>query len=625
MSLNNGQQMQLPDMNPYKNEIFARVAQMAQHFGQKNQVRATALQRLSNNGGSNNDMQQVVNWTADYLLFGLVNGTYNVQGIPNYVDTAIDFVLKAHCGLLLLNDPRLVSTVQQQDAQNSANFYNQLLSDLNSFYQAIGQPQGQQNVFGGQQNPFQQQQPPFVQQNHNQFANNQPRSAPSNQVVSRGQSAGLGSHHGTLNQSGTESQSSNRTASGGRRSQSERGGYSQQPVVEEVRKPPVSLSWKASPEQPYPPLINPRKEVLQLAYSDSKTLIMKVQPLGEDKMDRNQHRLTSTATGKIAEVGQNAEQRTAAANGAIRRIAAASNVEKAVATDKRAAVLGELSKNYIPEIVSAVSIDDLIFMTRLTAAARFGATPKNTAIRMDGDLAKRFVFNEYNEDRATVYVGGQLNQAAAAGTYGALKNALQNINAYQNTSLKELANQLDVYLASELNTYVMSNLGVDSLSIDSFYDDLEPLATILGNQAGPVYVEALKDRQEKFVRTAVGSFHLDNDFILAEGDPTEGLVAQDDVETNRPVILTLNKLCSVTLISLYDKELDLGLFEGNTSAIQSASHPVLLEFARSVVDDNNRTNERNFAHHYLVTADDVIYELQKGSLGNENFLIARVN
>lgn len=610
----------LPDMRAQYNFILDRVVGIAQHFAGKSALRNYQYQVITSNGCQNDEAGAVVGWVSDYLLFGLINGRYGVQNMMGSLDGIVEFVLKAHCSRLLQMNSMLLAQLPPDAAPDAQNSMNQLMNDLSM----LAQYRQQSNQFVGQQpmqpmvqqpmNNGMQQQAPFnpnqINQGNRGFAH-QPQQNHFHRPASPAarQPHQLGSHHGTES------------------------GHNQAPQAQRATErtwgnkrdaPPVVLTWAPSTLQPYPLLTNNRTETIVLGVNNGVT-VMNSQPLEPNNMDRSQHQLTHAAQVVISAQGMSYEKRREVAENSLRAISTASNVEKIVTEDKRNKTLSDLTNRYMPEIFETSTLTELIFDMQFFAMGRFGVPTDASAVRMDGALRRRFCLVENAEHEADekLLIERELTNAVEAGTYDALRNAISNIHAKGNLSTKAMAVKLDKYLADELNHFTSTQLGFAD-TIDSFVDDLQSLVNAIQNKLGSIYVEALGKFQPRFIDMLVGGFKVHGEIQMLESGSEDSLLEQSEVQ-HKLAVLDIKKLVSVTSLGIYNSELDITFTREGANLIQTSTHPLLHEFVRSVTDDRGRVSNEVFAHHYMVTADDVIYELHKGIMGQDNYLISKVN
>ena len=78
---------------------------------------------------------------------------------------------------------------------------------------------------------------------------------------------------------------------------------------------------------------------------------------------------------------------------------------------------------------------------------------------------------------------------------------------------------------------------------------------------------------------------------------------------------------SITYLGVVKEELNLGFSQDGANQIMESSSPNLHKLVKSIFD-NSSTNPSN---SYLVLEDNTIYEIYKGLVGVESYLIRKVN
>lgn len=198
-----------------------------------------------------------------------------------------------------------------------------------------------------------------------------------------------------------------------------------------------------------------------------------------------------------------------------------------------------------------------------------------------------------------------------------MANMLKEIVKHPDTSAEEYQTllQIDDYLTKEINSVLKNKLNVD-VNIDSFIDDVGGLAPFIHNQNGQIYSEALIMHQKDFIQ-ACFSFMDENDTkaVIDANFPTEGEQLND--------ILVFNSNYSITVVNVLSKELNVIFTEGEVNAIKQSALPTMYRMIKEGIESAEKENV-HFLHHILVTADNKRYEMHRGWIGNEFFLLSKM-
>ncbi len=76
----------------------------------------------------------------------------------------------------------------------------------------------------------------------------------------------------------------------------------------------------------------------------------------------------------------------------------------------------------------------------------------------------------------------------------------------------------------------------------------------------------------------------------------------------------------MTYVDVQAFELDINLVHDKPNLVMESTLPELYKFVRATVD--SEIQKIPFAAHYMVTADDCVFELHKGIIGKDSYLIS---
>lgn len=198
-----------------------------------------------------------------------------------------------------------------------------------------------------------------------------------------------------------------------------------------------------------------------------------------------------------------------------------------------------------------------------------------------------------------------------------MANMLKEIVKHSDTTAEEYQTllQIDDYLTNEINGILKNKLNLN-VSIDSFIDDVGGLAPHLHRVNGDIYSEAFIMHQKDFIQ-ACFSFMDENDTkaVIDANFPTDGEQLND--------VLVFNSNYSITVVNVLSKELNVVFTNGEVNAIKQSALPTLYRMIKEGIECAEKESVQ-FLHHILVTADNKRYEMHRGWVGNEFFLLSKM-
>lgn len=190
--------------------------------------------------------------------------------------------------------------------------------------------------------------------------------------------------------------------------------------------------------------------------------------------------------------------------------------------------------------------------------------------------------------------------------------------------LTALLVRIDRMLTKSINDILLNKLSLD-ISIDSFTSDYEDLLAVLRGKYAEVYYESFSDAVQKLMHKQmrlVKNYEVRGFDEETEANPD--LPVPKKVRTNS---FGFQNSITVTTLDVLAAELEFGFYKQDAydmpARIMESNHGVVFWYAKSlfgsvdpVIADQSR--------HFLVTADDECFELHRGLIGKDNFLISRV-
>ena len=184
--------------------------------------------------------------------------------------------------------------------------------------------------------------------------------------------------------------------------------------------------------------------------------------------------------------------------------------------------------------------------------------------------------------------------------------------------------RIDRMLTKSVNDILLNKLSLD-ISIDSFTSDYEDLLALLRGKYAEVYYDSLSIAVQKLMHKQMKLVkNFDVRGFDEETEVNPDVPMPKKVRTNS---FGFQNSITVTTLDVLAAELEFGFYKQDAyempARIMESNHGVVFWYAKSlfgsvdpVIADQSR--------HFLVTADDECFELHRGLIGQDNFLISRV-
>ena len=374
------------------------------------------------------------------------------------------------------------------------------------------------------------------------------------------------------------------------------------------------VEWAPTQENPYPPAINIRKEILIKISSKSETGRRQVRyitgkiedyELTEDEMNRQQQ-YVATKTTNLTEFTPKAKPVDLSA------------IVTEETSNKTTVTKTKVKDEMIDESMFDVDLDvippvmclkEAVTMSNYLHYARNVGNNIPTSTRMETAVQKSF-FSE--EDHSDV-----LKTLSRTHSFQHLCNEMVKITSDRNSSkeLLEFMGKLDTYLKNKLHRVIRYKLGLTNLTVDSFMEDAPNLIPFLNNNKGELYAKALSNNQKEFILT-----YLAPTEPVRFEDTTQKDEADDSTETEveKPVIKTtgVQENITVTSIDLSSSQLGVSAVVNVASLVSASMLPELNNFI-ALTTDISLDPSSHYSAHYLLTNDDRLFELHKGYLSTQ--------
>lgn len=386
-----------------------------------------------------------------------------------------------------------------------------------------------------------------------------------------------------------------------------------QQVQQPPAPPPPPKTWLPSQIQAYPPTYVVGKHTATLVASydpitSQPCAIFEVKE--ETEMDRTKHQLTHAVQAFISAPVENGKTREQSAQAAIEKV-----------TKKMSEMINDVAKEPIAKIIHGVS-DTVIHATSVHNAifdARYRAAHINKGQTVCTSLISPVLLTTpfvTNIDHRALIKG--ITECAKFKDVSTYLTAQAKSNTYSDAGVREFFMNIDAWLTNEFNNVISKRLCLDAYSIDSFVDDADDFFGFIRNKRGDIYADALLRVEELLIKSWVAVLDEADHDILAKA--VAPVINIEDNEVPQYLTMIPNYI-TVTVIGVHSKELKIGIPTKGSAAIDSTNFPFLHRFVSTLYSKIRDVNVK-FNHHYLVTSDDVVYEVTEGLVGYGAYLIA---
>ncbi len=373
------------------------------------------------------------------------------------------------------------------------------------------------------------------------------------------------------------------------------------PVTDVLYRPVKSaenanLKWQPFSGQLYLPAYCvhfQKMEMERVQMQDGRTFqnLATIVDLENEEMNRADHAIT-TAQALYRSMGQTEEPRlgrlASDLNLAARAVDALAAKEDDETTESFRAM------NFVESEAVFKGEDSLIGFVTTARVRRLQVqlSGLQKAFTVTGSIVTNFV----TDQKLAASLFGTLGEMTTFdGVCSAIKEFLDDNKTEQASALVW---RVDRYLRRELLHVIRKRMGLTEFAFDSFIDDQKAVFEVLNSEFGPAYSKALTKYQPQFIRALFG---------------TESLSYAED-ETP---LVSSEPLSTVTLLDIDYDEFGVRIGDNASHEVFQSNFPGLYDFIRAVV-----VNNPNVLHHYIITEDDFVYEINRSIVGEEVFLIS---
>lgn len=619
------QQFVVPITAAVANKLSINVSGQA---GQAHVGRIFAFNLAAQNGYNNPYFGQVVASALD-VMFWLMNRNPQAN-IESLLQQAADNAVSAEISRLIVTQPQLQSNLDQQiimEARDLINKFSQMQQEVIHMKSrsagAYAQP-GQVN-YGGSTLPvysggtMHSYSPPLSNNPGSLHAAMSGSSNPlfSGSTPTHQPQQAVATNHGRTTLPYLQEQ------------QQRRQGQPQQVAMPVVQLPPATMKdWTPSNLQAYPPAYRDsiHKAIIEDAadpIAGKACYVIKILQKDEQEMDRSQHKLSAPNRNH-----QNAINASLTKAGTDFDTHLGAGLTESV----------DIVSKELPEFVSvrnalttAHSTPNKFGMATSMTEAVFSAQLKLQQTFRDNILFKSFTnFTILNKSHVSSYsYRAILQEISECETYAEVSKVMMtHLNsAPRDASLAQFIEMLDNYLCDEFNNFLATRLALSIIRIDSFINDAPQIIEYIRSSRGDAYADALSNTQYDFIQSTIFSRFIDeeNHQFLTEAVIPEDIeeIDEHEVVANNDLITHIPQIISVTAVGVKAEDLDIGQLAGCGNMITSESFPALMKFARNLLRTAAKVNAK-VAHHYLITMDKVVFEINEGVVGvGSTILISR--
>lgn len=358
----------------------------------------------------------------------------------------------------------------------------------------------------------------------------------------------------------------------------------------------VDLKWVPFPGQLYLPAYCEhfqKLEIERLPTADGKNFInhATVKDLEIEEMNRADHAIT-TAHSLYRDMSPTNQPRLerliADLNLTARAVKAMSSLEDGDTTESfRELNLVEADAVFKGEdsLISFVTTARVRRMQVQTAGER-------SAFTVTGSIVTNFVVDQK-------LAAPLFSELAALDTFDEVADTLKDFTKKNQTEqAASLVWRIDRYLRRELLHVIRKRMGLSDFVFDSFIDDQKDVFAVLAKDCGTAYSKALARYQSQFLKALFGEksvAYADDDTPLVSSEP----------------------LSTVTLLDIDYDEFGVRINDNVAHEVFSTNFPGLYDFIKAVV-----VNNPNVLHHYIITEDDHVFEVNRSVVGEEIYLLS---
>jgi hypothetical protein len=579
-----------------------------------NSGRVFLFNQVTSNNYCNQAYQAGVALTLDFLCLGLVKGNYRQpeEGLQ-------DAAAKAS-SMLSAGNYQQFPALQQYVSPEIVNGASQLYNALPQLQQDFVIVKNQLNNSGMQRNNQ------FVQHNNQGFNNNrasvQLNQGPHSQGTGMFSGGSVVNVNQTFNTDPIDQKYSYLSTNPAQHQQPSK---TQQVMVEDNIPDAI---WVPTLAQPSPIAPNPSKNKVSLIQvlevNQTKRAEYVLEDLTEKEMERNAHVIGPLWEGYAQEtlVECEVKDRAIEFRNNVKRLTYDENYRSKTTAELKAQVANStgLSAHEFNEglppfedipFISSNFLEDAIFQVRMKGPAVYRSLAPGIH-REKVLLASPFINRTLKPGQKSVF-GEIVPLLTYYHTFEDIINCMKEVFDVNRPYSILFLPVIDKLFTEEINSVLVNKMSANT-KIDSFFTDILDLVPFIENRYGETFAKALKS-----VETSFTSKYLSGYFGSVElRDMFHDNLADEGSEA---CIDYVPQNLTITTLSMHSKELDFSLVSDVGTSLSEKNNPVMYAIADGIFRFEHYS-KTDFAHHLVVTIDDVIFEVHKGLIGH-NFLVSK--
>ena len=168
-----------------------------------------------------------------------------------------------------------------------------------------------------------------------------------------------------------------------------------------------------------------------------------------------------------------------------------------------------------------------------------------------------------------------------------------------------------------INDFLAIGLSLTGVNIDSFVDDIEGLRSYLKNNHSTRYAEAY----DQFEHDLVNRVFAESNYEIAEMQRAALFDPDSEDAENAATLTFLSTGYCLAYLDVLDSDLNLNV-QKEPRLLTEGSMPLLFKTAKTVFGKKQYLDMKP-AKYLVITRDNVIYEIHKGYLGHEAYMIIK--
>lgn len=570
-----------------------------------NYARMFTLNQFASNNWNNNFYYEAVDFAFKLLALLVSRGSFRApeEGIANVAQSTMRMFTSRN----VMNYSQLLQMIPQTAQQSSAanvQQYNSYIAEFSNMHRVTQQPQQQY---------FQQPQQQVFGFNNQPSMNNFGNVGNVNNAIYNPQGSNFPTQQQNrfpVNQS-MPVMDNNRFANA---VQAQTPAIPIQPIqqiqpIQPVAQAPIQnngeLVWKPTSIQPYPVCYYKHLgSIVKTQVNNNGQSVVVYQVAQGGNMDRDQHTIGSVSTKALTQ-GASVQTRLTMLNSSIEtfstitkedEVKISDNIEEPIDKSLENAVL-----NVLPKAIMVNYFDEAVFFGKKKCNEIKEYITSGSVYKANFILAKPISLVK----EVTEFANRLANSKNNLELYNRIKDGINSINKEEAIYSYELSR----YFTKVINDLITNRLSITNITISDFVEDYLEIASYIGKQFGSIYEDA------------INKFDLCEFLVELDDDLVEELLLNSLDEDDKGSVGYIASNISITYLGVVKEELNLGFSQDGANQIMESSSPNLHKLVKSIFA-NSSTNPSN---SYIVLEDNTIYEIYKGLVGIESYLIRKVN